>query len=256
MARCYTNEQLPEGSQSVSPLFPVEIAYKIPNPFPTADLKEVAVGVDGCEYAVKSVNDHAFLPASEWFCYHLAGRVQLASPAFAMLIDNGVEAFGSRFEGGISQWSKVAPVDQMSLLSTCGKDMSRIVALDLMIGNDDRHLNNFLFRDQQLGGGKTVFAMDFSRSLFIRGWPKDFFPMPPESKTMQVMKILKTMGFWDTSAASLVLTSIQSIAASEVDGWLATMPSNWVTNLSINEVAGWWGSTAFDARVADCIRLV
>lgn len=256
MARCFTNEQLPEGSPSVSPLFPVEIAYKIPNPFPTADLKEVAVGVDGCEYAVKSMNEHALLPASEWFCYHLAGRVQLASPAFTTLIDNGVEAFGSRFEGGTAQWAKVAPVDQSNLLSTCGKEMSRIIAMDLMIGNDDRHLNNFLFRDQQLGRGKTVFAMDFSRSLFIRGWPKDLFPMPSDSKTMLVMETLKALGFWDANAARLILTSIQSIAVSEISGWLAAMPAQWKSNLSVNEVTGWWGSTAFDTRVADCIRLV
>lgn len=245
-----------ESIPLVSQLFPVEISYKIPNPFPSADLKEVAVGIDGCEYAAKSVKDHACLPASEWFCYHLAGRVQLALPAFATLLDGPEEVFGSRFEGGATQWAKIAPAEQVNLLTTCGRDMSRILALDLLVGNDDRHLNNFLFRDQQLGGGKTVFAMDFSRSLFIRGWPKDVFPMHSNSKTMMVMGILKSINVWDSTAAQVILTTIQSISNSEIAGWLNNMPKSWKINVPVDEAIHWWGTTSFDRRIAECIRLV
>jgi len=53
------------------PLFSVEIARFIPNPFPSADLKVLAVGRDNLEYACKRQADARDLPASEWICYRL-----------------------------------------------------------------------------------------------------------------------------------------------------------------------------------------
>lgn len=236
--------------------FPVEVAYTIPNPYPSADLREVAIGTDGCEYALKGQADHSSLPATEWFCYHLASKMQLAVPQFVILQQGTLESFGSRFEGGVKQWSQIPPPEQKALLSTAARDISRIIAMDLFVGNDDRHLNNFLFRNRQVDGGLVVFTMDYSRSLFIRGWPKDAFPLPPGTKTMMVMNLLKQLSVWDGASATLALATIQSVSSVEAVSWLKAMPNPWMSGINLTQIGAWWGSTAFDQRLADCNKLV
>lgn len=216
----------------------------------------VAVGRDGLEYAVKRQIDDAHLPASEWFCYHLGYRIQIALPSFAILQEGSDEHFGSRFEGGIKQFSDIPPPDQTRLLVDCAPDISRIIAMDLFVGNEDRHLNNFLFREQRLGGKISVVAMDFSRSLFVRGWPADLFPMPTTTKTMMVLAILKNMGIWDSAVANLVLASIQSVSPVEVERWLTEMPSRWLEPHRIADVKAWWASPEFGKRLNVCSKLV
>lgn len=235
------------------PLFPVDVAREITTGLPrSADLKVVSVGRDGFEYATKRQADGADLPASEWFCYHLGYRLQIALPQCAVLRNGVDEHFGSRFEGGIVQWSAIPPPDQFPLLQSCATDISRIYALDLFVANDDRHLNNFLFRDQALGGQRTVIAMDFSRGLLVRGWPSDPVPMPAGTNTMRQIQALKTLGIWDTAAATLTLNSIATVKPSEAEQWLKAMPGTWLAASRIDEIVKWWDSPAFGQRLADC----
>ena len=239
------------------PLFPVDVAREITNGLPnSADLKVVSVGRDGLEYATKRQADGADLPASEWFCYHLGYRLQIALPQCTVLRNAGDEHFGSRFEGGIVQWSDVPPTEQHALLHSCAADISRIYALDLFVANDDRHLNNFLFRNQTLAGQRTVIAMDFSRGLLIRGWPHDPVPMPASTNTMRLIGSLKTLGVWSTSDATLTLSSIATVTSSEVKQWLTAMPAAWLSTARIDEIVKWWESPGFGQRLAECGILV
>lgn len=239
------------------PLFPVDVAREITDGLPnSADLKVVSVGRDGLEYATKRQADGADLPASEWFCYHLGYRLQIALPKCTVLKNGSDEHFGSRFEGGIVQWSDIPPTEQQALLQNCAADISRIYALDLFVANDDRHLNNFLFRDQTLGGKRSVIALDFSRSLLMRGWPSDPVPMPANTKTMLLIELLKTLGLWSTPDASLTLSSIATITSSEVKQWLTAMPAAWLAPARIDEIVKWWNSPGFGQRLAECGILV
>ncbi len=154
------------------------------------------------------------------------------------------------------QWSDVQPPDQLPLLHSCAADISRIYALDLFVANDDRHLNNFLFRDQTLAGQRTVIAMDFSRGLLIRGWPSDPVPMPMGSNTMRQIQALKVLGIWDAAAATLTLNSIATVTASEAEHWLKAMPRAWLATSRIDAIVQWWDSPAFGQRLADCGILV
>lgn len=237
--------------------FPVQIARTIPRPFNTADLQGVAVGRDGFEYAIKSIEDHPYLPASEWFCYNLGYRLQIALPPFCILEGGPTEAFGSRFEGGVFQFANVTGnQNQHALLQRCGSDLSKILAFDLFVGNDDRHLNNFLYRQQQVGGQLTVLAMDFSRSLLVNKWPDDPVPMATSTKTMTVMGILKNFNIWDATVAQMTLASIHSVSRTEVAHWLAAMPAAWLEPVKRQEIVEWWGSEKFDQRVSECKKLV
>jgi hypothetical protein len=239
------------------PLFPVDVAREITSGLPnSADLKVVSVGRDGLEYATKRQADGVDLPASEWFCYHLGYRLQIALPQCAVLRSSADEHFGSRFEGGIIQWSNIPPTEQYALLLSCAADISRIYALDLFVANDDRHLNNFLFRNQTLAGQRTVIAMDFSRGLLIRGWPHDPVPMPASTNTMMQIGMLKTLGVWSSSDATLTLSSIATVTSSEVKQWLKAMPDAWLSAARIDEIVKWWESPGFGQRLAECGILV
>ena len=239
------------------PLFPVDVVREITNGLPnSADLKVVSVGRDGLEYATKRQADGMDLPASEWFCYHLGYRLQIALPQCTVLRSGSDEHFGSRFEGGIIQWSGIPPTDQQSLLNSCAADLSRIFALDLFVANDDRHLNNFLFRHQTLAGQRTVIAMDFSRSLLMRGWPSDPVPMPSTTKTMMLIELLKKIGVWSSSDAKLTLGSISTVTSHEVRQWLTSMPAAWLSPPRIDAIVKWWDSPGFGQRLAECGILI
>ena len=237
-------------------LFQVEIAREVPSTLKTADLAVIAVGRDGFEYAAKRQSEHALLPASEWFCYHLGYKLQLALPPFAVLTDGAQQHFGSRFEGGVQQWSDVSPLEQLALLQACASEMSRILALDLLVGNADRHLNNFLFREQRVGGARTVIAMDFSRGAMVRGWPLDPVPMDPGEATMRTIALLRGLSMWDATSAQLVLASAQAVPASDVRHWLASMPPAWLDASAIDTIFRWWSSTLLGDRIAACTALL
>jgi len=240
-----------------STLFPVDVAREITSGLPnSADLKVVGVGRDGFEYAMKRQSDGADLPASEWFCYHLGYRLQIALPPCAVLKSGGEEHFGSRFEGGVVQWSNIQPTEHHAHLQSCKAGISRIYALDLFVANDDRHLNNFLFRNQTLAGERTVIGMDFSRGLLMRGWPADPVPMPSSTATMAMIGSLKTLGLWSTLDATLTLNSIATVSSGEVKQWLAAMPPAWLSTARIDEIVKWWDSPAFGQRLAECGILV
>lgn len=238
-------------------LFPVDVASEITGGLPSsADLKVVSIGRDGFEYATKRQSDGADLPASEWFCYHLGYRLQIALPPCAVLRNGSEEHFGSRFEGGVFQWADISPAQQISMLQGGVATISRIFALDLFVANDDRHLNNFLFRSQRLAGAHTVIAMDFSRGLLMRGWPGDPVPMPSNTNTMMNIKMLRNHGLWSSTDAALTLSSIATVTSREVEQWLTAMPSAWLSAVRINAIVKWWGSPAFNQRLTDCGMLV
>lgn len=245
------------AGMSQQPLFSVEVARFIANPFPTADLKVVAVGRDNLEYACKRQVDAPDLPASEWLCYHLGYATQIALPGHAVLVEpDGTQHFGSRWEGGVKQWSNIPVADQIPTLIACASDISRILALDLFIANPDRHLNNFFFRSQAVAGGLTVMAFDFSRALLLNGWPSSVVPMPPSENTMGIIGFLKSQGMWDATAAGTMLASIQSVTVANLGHWLNTMPAAWLAPAAQTALTSWWSCPKFGLRLQACAKLI
>lgn len=81
------------------------------------------------------------------------------------------QVFGSRIEAGVHKFDQSSPIDWQSVLKDChnASAFSALLAIDLVLGNDDRHWNNWLVQEMPNAAGKTGFrlrAMDFSRS-----WP-------------------------------------------------------------------------------------
>ena len=138
----------------------------------TADARYIGITTDNLEWMLKTTAEHPQLPISEWLCYHVFGACGLSLPAFAALDDSTQgPVFGSRWEGGVTAMADLTPDQQFWCLSDNAETFSACLALDLLLGNADRHFGNYLFRQnrQQRFG---VLAMDFSRAMATQGWPR------------------------------------------------------------------------------------
>lgn len=79
--------------------------------------------------------------------------------------------FGSRIESGVLKFDQSSPLDWQMVLKDCLNvgAFSALFAVDLVLGNDDRHWNNWIVQPVRDATGKDGYrlrAMDFSRS-----WP-------------------------------------------------------------------------------------
>ena len=175
------------------PLLPLRVDATIPSPLKSADLKELVQTIDGHIYAYKSLKDDEHLPASEFLCYRMAAACRLPVP-FSALIEKtsgGEIGFGSRFEGGIEDPARLSAHDQLNMFRDSKGPVSAILALDHFVGNDDRHKGNFIFR-RNFNEKWVPLAIDYSRALYVRGFPNDEFPLPPHHTARAGANIRRT----------------------------------------------------------------
>lgn len=81
--------------------------------------------------------------------------------------------FGSRIESGVHVFDQSSVEQWQQILLNCqnASAFSALLAIDLVLGNDDRHWNNWLVqKTEELHGkeGYRLRAMDFSRSWPVR----------------------------------------------------------------------------------------
>ena len=89
------------------------------------------------------------------------------------------DVFGSRIESGTHKFDQKNIAEWQAVLSNCSnlEAFSAVLAVDLTLGNDDRHWDNWLVQPAQTPHGVTSYrlrAMDFSRS-----WPTEHPPLHP-----------------------------------------------------------------------------
>lgn len=99
-------------------LLPVRVRSIVASPFNSADMTEIAIGDDSHDYAIKNplpnYPEHA---ATEAICYKIASTCGLAVPLSVKLVfADGREAFGSRFEGGVTQYTKLTLSERLDVL--------------------------------------------------------------------------------------------------------------------------------------------
>lgn len=229
------------------PLFPLEVACFVPSPWPSADLKELARCTDGHDFAAKWEHEGAGLPASEWLGHKLTQACRIATPFTAVLHHGGLHGFGSRIEGAVSSFKNLAPPERMAVLADCAQAMCGTLALDIFIGNEDRHLNNWLFR-RNLAGQWAPLCIDFSRALFRRGFPADPWPLPA-CNTTSTVALLKSMGRWDGPHAVFVAEQLQRITPAVLQHWLQDCPQQWLDQAQRTTLSAWWASPAYHARL-------
>jgi hypothetical protein len=204
------------------------------------------------EWALKRQAEHPMLPASEFMCYRLSQACALATPMDAVLIDtDGAPVFGSRIEAGLVELSVLPHAEVIQRIASCAGRMSACYALDLLLGNEDRHFGNFLFR-QRADGTLACIVIDWSRAWWVRGWPPQQIAGCACATTNHI-GILRSLGLWSPAEALLTLGKASAIAMPTITRWLDDMPLQWLPSAERATLLAWWGSNAFHARVADCV---
>ena len=237
-------------------LFPVRVTALIPNSLNTADLQYFAYCDDGHEYAVKQPSPgNASLPAAEYLSYCLASMCQVAVPQSAqLLMPDGSVAFGSRFEGGISELSSLSAALQPIALQQCGAQLTALLTLDVFLANDDRHGGNFLLRQARLTQQWSMIAIDFSRALWVNGFPsKDVKDIVSAGNSSTTIKVMKAMKLWDQMRSHTTISALNSVTVGAYDGWVNAMPASWKTPEVAQSVL-WWGSPNRSMRVSSTME--
>ena len=228
-------------------LFPIKVKLTMPSPFSSADVIEFAVGEDDMDYAVKK----GITAACESLCYNVFTACSIGVPQSAVLVmPDGSTAFGSRIvidhSYGVSD-----PVQKLQWYRDCSGIMSSICGLDHMMANEDRHIGTFLFLTA-LNNRKTCMAIDFSRAFLYRGWPlAEIWTFANNTASMVIGK--RTLGTWDTAAAAQSLLAMSSIKNTTWESWVNDLPTDWIDDLTRNQLIDWWGSREFHTRMQKCI---
>lgn len=235
-------------------LFPVAINSIRPASGGGKDVRLFGIGADGFDYAIKTMTDNPKLPATEYFCYRLAMACRLAVPSFAFLQIPGSQqlAFGSRFEGGLTIPNHTTHEEVIKRVKDCASSMSAAYAMDMFLGNEDRHFGNFLFRSNS-ADQLACLPIDYSRAWMAGGWPPRSIAQS-SCTTMTHVSILRALKVWDAPRAVVALGQIASVQASSVDHWFDEMPEEWISGSDRSAIVSWWGSADFHSRLQDCIR--
>lgn len=236
------------------PLFPLHVVSFIPSPWKTADLKELARTGDGHDFAAKWEHEGAGLPASEWLGHRLAHACQIATPFTATLHHGGRHGFGSRIEGAVSSYRDLPPNERVEAVRQCSQAMCGLLALDLFVGNDDRHLDNWLMR-KNLSGQWAPLCIDFSRALFRRGFPNDAWPLP-KCNTLTTIDLLRAARLWDAAYALFAVEQLQRVTPAVLQHWLQDCPLEWLPQPARNSLAAWWASPAYHSRLQGTFALL
>lgn len=234
-------------------LFPLRVISHLPAVHLGQQVKVSGFADDGMEWMLKRMAEAPFLPATEYFCYRTAEACSLPVPHYGILRDlDGSLVFGSRIEGGLFELSKQPQAEVIQLIASCSGRMSACFAVDLMLGNEDRHFGNFLFR-VRADGALACMPIDFGRAWWMTGWP----PRPVWTRacrTTTQIDVLKGTGRWSASEALMALGTLTSIPTHAVATWLDVIPAEWLEEEKRSSLLKWWDGPDFHERAKHCIE--
>lgn len=233
-------------------LFPVKVTRCDPSDLNSADCKLICSADDGADYVVKTITDHPMIPASEWFCYHLAGEVGINTPVCKkLMMPDGTQVFGSRWEGGVYNLSDPVAfqriITNLEPVNELANRLSAIYAFDLFVHNDDRHPRNYLFRQSRQG--LIVLAFDFSRAWFYHGWPPPDFPLQKNCNTRRCFSAISKFQVFDIHSAAQVLERIGAIPTVTIDVLVASIPETWLQTDRRQGILSWWSDQKRQDRI-------
>lgn len=211
--------------------------------FGSADCALICRCEDGSDYAIKDTAKNAAMPHSEWFCTRLSEAVGMASPTCKIVSVQGESWFGSRWETGHNpkDWWLRAVAQQIDF-NLLAPTISRIFAFDLFVHNVDRHLNNYIVREQHFG--ISMLSFDFSRAWLCNGHPLPNTPMNFNENTIRAFQYLNSQfgNFISKVDIDTVLDNLSNLPLIKIEEIIAEHPQNWLTNDQKNWMISWWNS--------------
>lgn len=233
-----------------STFLPVKLVMEEPNTNGGRDLTCVGYTANKIKYAVKRLDDDKLLPLSEWIGYKLCELVGILTPDYSVLeCLDGSLAFGSRWEDDSKQIYSFEPAFKVNFVYENAPEMSRIFALDIFYGNEDRHFGNFI--STRRAGEDVLLAMDFSRAGPVISSPFGHNSLPINCKTSICMDVLKNTiprSIFDDKKFTECKTIIEKLTKIDMGIILDSAPKEWFIGVSKDDILNWW-DTGFKARV-------
>lgn len=201
---------------------------------------------DGLDYMLKD-DSGAPVRAREWICHRLADLAGVPVVEYKpVLMPAGRVLFGSRvvLNGGPGGTANI--VAGTLVLAEASAVLSKIYAIDLFLGNGDRHPDNFLVESDPAGTNR-IRVIDFSEAVALIN-PNQRSNIPGAgTSTVAVGRTLRVHYPFSIDAARLALDRLGAIAS--LKEILDEMPADWLAADQRNEVAAWWLSAAKSAHI-------
>jgi hypothetical protein len=121
------------------------------------------------------------------------------------------------------------------------------------VHNHDRHLKNFLFREQR--NGWLVLAFDYSRAWLCQGMPLPNLPFQANMKTILARRwICQELGeYIDKTETDRTLNRLADVKEIDVLNAINSHPKNWLSTEQRDGIVSWWNSNSRTDRI-DQIR--
>jgi hypothetical protein len=125
--------------------------------------------------------------------------------------------------------------------------MAKTYALDIFSSNYDRHINNYLVREQN--GKERMLSFDFGWSLF-RDWPNALLPMRNDCNT--ILNKIAIDSKWGLSKSEIISTldSISALPDNYGASLMSGIPEGWLRKNVASEFSEWWSGVGRANRVA------
>jgi hypothetical protein len=202
---------------------------------------------DGLDYMLKDDSGAPPVRAREWISHRLADRAGVPVAEYKpILTPAGRVLFGSRIvlNGGAggSNYNMLAGTLTLSEASTV---LSATYAVDLFLGNGDRHPDNFLIETD--GSTQRVRVIDFSEANACIEAAKRAIVPTVGCNTVNVARMLRAHYPFSVPAACLALDRLAAVAS--LKEILDEMPSDWLVSDVRDEINSWWLSAARSAHI-------
>ena len=232
-------------------LLPLRTKIESPRAYPTADAWGEVLAEDGHSYVIKSNLRAKDVPASEIIGSCLATNLDVPCPIWRIIeLQTGEICFGSRKIGGIA--SAVETEDYLrnspsnlvnSLVTGASRALSSMYALDLFIGNVDRHFGNYVIT--YLDGKKILYSIDMGRALL---WNDNYLAIPERgTNTRERFFEWSPAHAFDVASIFAMLDKIEKLESRLMTDILGRVPSDLLPAVDKkNAILHWWNVGRFE----------
>ena len=205
---------------------------------------------DGLDYMLKDDSGGVPVRAREWICHGLADCAGLPVLEYKPVLDaTGRVLFGSRFllnggPGGANGYKILAGALP---LAEARNVFSGLYAVDLFLGNMDRHADNVMIEQD---ADPRIRVMDFSEAPALIDPPQRGKIPGVGTATVSAGRTLRSLYGFSSDAAALALDRLDAVAAGRLKEIVDGMHSDWLPPAARNELLGWWASPDRPAHTA------
>lgn len=205
---------------------------------------------DGLDYMLKDDSHGAPVRAREWICHELSDKAGLPVIEYRPVLDGGGRVlFGSRYllnggPGGASGYKILAGA--LPLAEAQGV-LSALYAVDLFLGNWDRHADNLMIEHDAVA--PRIRVMDFSEAPALID-PAQRGKIPSAATaTVVVGRALRTLYGFSLDAAMLALDRLDVVTGSKMKEITDCMPTDWLPAAARSDLLNWWSSSDRSAHI-------